>query len=667
MHKRILVISDRATGLWLEKAAPRCDDHFAVLALGLNGESVWYLNQNKFDRIKSWEIVNLNAVAEAAQEKIRQFIPDFIYRFPKKEYSPGKNILRLFRLGKVNLWWFNKMSEKGAWGTRLIKRIYYIELIRRVFQRSSYQEIWVDLDDCLIVDALRKNQNQLCPIKIIGQVNKKTKLGFFEFWRKLLLNNFLFQGFYLLRWWAIKGLRLTGIDKIDPKAVLFFTFYPFFWTKPARFGRKELFFQDLPGKLKNKVPVYYATWLSLGLKEMWKNRKPIACDLKRLNMVMLESYLSFKDFILVFVDAINYVIKALVFSFAIYPKLKERFADLDVTNIVVDEFKRGFSSAEVITCLVMVRALRAAVRRTVPRALIYRVEFQPHERALIYATLGCCQTIAFQHQAIARNHLQYFFPREEMVAYYASKPYPDNLPLSNYYLVAGTYPFTTLKNDGFPEDVLAICGPVRYAGLVEYIKKRETKLALRHKYGFGERENIFFLASPVTREEVISLLLALLPALKEIQPEVLILIKSHPVVKFDDDIVQMINKILPTLKYKILSDDINTNDYLSLSDALILSGTTLGIEAICLGVLPLLFENYSTFSLNPLLEIKDACLCIKNAEEFKRAILAVVEKDEKTMAVRRHWPEAIRKLFYDIETDAGARFVEILQEKGVLP
>ena len=99
---------------------------------------------------------------------------------------------------------------------------------------------------------------------------------------------------------------------------------------------------------------------------------------------------------------------------------------------------------------------------------------------------------------------------------------------------------------------------------------------------------------------------------------------------------------------------------------MILTATTVGIEAISLGTIPIFFENNSTFSLNPLLEITNSYLSVKNTQELREALFSVINNNTRIREVRKHWPEAIRKLFYNVEEDPNVTFCSFLKKYGVL-
>jgi surface carbohydrate biosynthesis protein (TIGR04326 family) len=450
-------------------------------------------------------------------------------------------------------------------------------------------------------------------------------------------------------------------ERIPRKSVLFFSFFPYFWIKSSKSGFFENFFRSVPKQISKWAPVHYAVWFTLSNPFLiCKQRKEIRKNFCQLNMISIESYLSLKDFVYVFLFSIHYIGKILKYRFNIQPKVKVFYEGSNITNIVVEELNQSLFSSEIFRGILMMKSIENMVSKNAISALIYRIEFQPYERAIEYGAADRCMTIAFQHQAIGRNHLQYFFPKIEITQCYSDKNNLDNLPLPDKILVTGEYPFEILKNAGFHEKDIGICGPVRYAGLVEYKKSGKTKSEIRKKYGFKDNQHIFLIASPSVKEEMLNLILSLVHALKE-NNNFIFLFKSHPVYKFDKEVVDIINEFYPKMNYSFLTDDVNLNDYLVLSDALILTATTVGIEAICLGTIPILFENNSTFSLNPLLEIKNSYLSVKNSQELKEALFSVINDDAKILELKKHWPEAIRKLFYNIDEDPNAKFSSFIK------
>ena len=73
--------------------------------------------------------------------------------------------------------------------------------------------------------------------------------------------------------------------------------------------------------------------------------------------------------------------------------------------------------------------------------------------------------------------------------------------------------------------------------------------------------------------------------------------------------------------------------------------------------------NVSTFSLNPLLEIRNAYIEVRDSEELKGAIDSISKQDDRFMEISRQWPESIRKMFDNVTDDPDKKFFELISEK----
>ncbi|MFA4905550.1 MAG: hypothetical protein WC645_03505 [Candidatus Margulisiibacteriota bacterium] len=660
MGKRVLVITDKIDGYWLGKMAE--GDSYDLLTLGFNGEVFRHVNREKIGRVK---VINIGEYADKAQEKVRKYIPRFIYEFPRRELGNGKTIIKYFSYGKINFWWFNKMSEKGGWGTPLINRIYHLELVDRISSLNTYQELWVEVNDPAFVKLLRDNQKIFGTVKVVAgskarRINKSVKYLLRVMW------NIFGQQINIFMRRFILGLRRAK-TQVEDRAIMLFTLFPYFWSKPSGPKRTELFYRSLFGRIKEKHEVYYLAWLTTPWLAFWGESKNLAEQMRAGNIIVLELYLKPLDFLRILFASLIYLKKIVVFHLSWRNKIREYYGKYDITSIVLDEYDYFLVAPEIILSLSIAYAADSFLSGNRAACIIYRNEFQPHERGLLYGARKHCLTIGFQHQAIAKNHLQYVFLPEEIKHYYDNRESPESLPLPDKHLVAGEYPFKVLTAGGFPGADIDICGPVRYAKMVECIKTILPKYDLRLKHQFNNDDNIFLIAAPVVKADAINFAVGLAQAVKgKPKNNMLFLVKSHPVTKYDTLISDIVTGLNPSLSLRFLPDNIDLNDFIGISDAVILTGSTVGLEAICLGTLPILFENHHSFSLNPLLEIDDSYLTVTDEKELASAIDLVVKHKHEMQAIKDQWPDAIRKMFYDVNTDPEERFMQLLGKYGVI-
>lgn len=672
MNKRILIITDKLDSCIINEAIrnKENDSGYDILSLSLDKEANIYLNENKFSKIESLHVVDASLFSESIRGDIREYIKSLLYRLPREEFIPNTSIFKLLQRRRFNLWWFLEMSEKSI-KTPFTKRIYSFEIIRRTISNKPYQELWVELEDKEITTLLRRNSRKLPPLRFFGasKAGIGKSLGEYIrelFWIRLFINMARTQISCFFRYLVIKLTGLGNDFDLKKNSVVFFSSFPYFWSKSKDSGLIEIFYRNLPVKIKELTPAYFDVWLTtLGPCKLWSDRRKIRENFKEMNIKALESHLTLRDFISNGFFSIGYILTLINYYFRFRPGVREYYHDYDVTNIVTADLNNSLTSLVVFDCKLLMMCCERLARNNKLSALIYRMELQAIEKAVLYGVNRHTLTVAFQHNAFSKDHLQYFFHPDEIENIRRNNAHPNQMPLPDKFLVTGEYAFEVLRGNGIAAGDIGICGPVRYPALREYDKVRPTRDHLRDKYGLKDQNHIFLITFSYEKGSAINLMISLLQAVKDIASDALFLIKSHPLFKFEGQVVDIIRKIRPSLKYKILPDEINLYDYLALCDALILTPSTVGIEAIGLGVVPILFQINSLFSINHLLEVKDACLFTRTVPELKEAISSVIKDDEKIKEIRKNRPNAIKKLFYSLKEDADDKFCGYLKEYAV--
>ena len=161
MKKDILVVTDNTKANWLDGAIKENDRYrFHLLAVGMNPEVVKYYNKDKCEQLSSLDLLDMSNTVQPSQERVRRFVPQFIYEFSRKKLFKGGSLLDLLRVtGKYNLWWFMEMPEKGALRTPFIKRLYFAELIISMVRERRYHELWFDLNEADIKEFICCNSS----------------------------------------------------------------------------------------------------------------------------------------------------------------------------------------------------------------------------------------------------------------------------------------------------------------------------------------------------------------------------------------------------------------------------------------------------------------------------------------------------------------------------
>jgi surface carbohydrate biosynthesis protein (TIGR04326 family) len=346
--------------------------------------------------------------------------------------------------------------------------------------------------------------------------------------------------------------------------------------------------------------------------------------------------------------------------------LRASFAGFNVAPLVVNEIYRSMTSSEFFLDLLMMRAFEILTEQLPTRAVIYRVEFQPFEKAILYGIRGKSLAIAFQHSTFGRNYLPYFFVPGEIALYRSNGSESTHMPLPDLVFTTGAYALDVLERNGFPRASLDVCGPVRFARLSKYIRDRQTKAALREKLGLSMSKKVFLVMTSVVREESMSLLAALSFALGELDEAPYIVFKSHPAMPMDGEFKRLVVPTLSDGDYRVLPVDAPIYDYMSLSEGVILAGSTVCLEAMVLGAIPIVFESKVVFDAKSMAEIGQAVLQVSNHRELKKAIGWVSAGDKRVNEMRRFASQAVEAMFYRLDKNPNRQFVSLLEGHGII-
>jgi hypothetical protein len=320
---------------------------------------------------------------------------------------------------------------------------------------------------------------------------------------------------------------------------------------------------------------------------------------------------------------------------------------------------------EVFRDLLIVRAMQALSESSPLRGLIYRLEFQPFECALLYGIKGRTGAVAFQHSLFGRNYLPYFFVPGELSEKGAGAGARQAMPVPDLVLTSGSFGRDVMLANGLPAESVEVCGPVRYSELRRYLSRPRDRAGVRALLGVAAGATVLLVATAVSREEARSLFAALAATLPQ-GVEMQLLFKSHPALPLDQEFIRMVGGPTESAFCRILPPGTELYDALVASDAVVLTSSTLALEAVVLGVLPIVFDSGAVF--DPKAVEPDECggLLVRNAEELGGAIRQVVTRDPSLNALRTRWPDLVSQWLDRFEPDPDTRFVEILRKKGFL-
>jgi hypothetical protein len=653
---RRLLIFDQYDVRWLKRAmevtAP--GDEWDLLLLGLS--DLWFRRRfgNRLARLGTWQMINLTILAPEAQKRVNGFMLDFISKIPNQDLG-GQTLAQLLNAPEGNRWWYLETSEKSPFRTPLVGQLYRLALVRLSVEQSSCDEVWLALSEGPLMEAISGAENFPPVMRMIyvPPVNRKNK-SLFHFWLEAAISvgSFLFVRLLLvLMRWPKPGSAADA-------RLFFLSFYPYWWLNSFTDNATDRFFTVLP----NDVPSRFVVWLSHPLT-IWRHRRAAAKVAQTYGLIALQHFINLRDmFDLLSPDMF---LRLWRFERRLSRHLHAEFAGFDISELVRTDITRSLCSAELSLGKLFSRAFDNFARRFTASTLLYRVEFQPWENALLFGISKRMKTVGFLHSPFGKNYLPMRFASGELARYLSNENHCCNRPLPDGMLVSGPVGVDRLTEDGFPPERIAICGPQRQGNLLACLRQRMSRTELRYRLKLPTDGSVFFVAIAIDEADTEALFAALATVGTNIGDFHLI-VKPHPTKPPGDMVIQAALASVGKDRASVMPPKSNMYDYMAAADAMICVGSTIAFEAMALDVMPIVFENPATFAITSLAEFDSAMFIVRDATALRLAFVDVITNSERIQTKRRAWPEVLKYVFWDLETPLSEQMHRALARLRVL-
>lgn len=643
----VLVIADRPQARWGAAARKtRTAQTWTVLPLGTNGDVYQRANEAALAGVLSVRYVSPTPYSETAQTQVRDAVPLLVEQLAHTTDHRGAELRDSLRVGKTNLWWSLEFTEKSAFRGRWIQHLYTLAVARQAVAATPCDELWIDTDDAGLAHAFRHWAAAPCAVRVLDAPSEPSRAAFYAaFFQRLLRTG---SG-TLLRAWACR-LFLSQAKTSVQGSIAFFSFYPFFWDNAGTVQTQDRFFGEIPARLAAENLVTFLAWLDVSPLEIYRNARTLTDVFKTRKIRPLQALLDMRGFF----RAVHPRRLGALLAFSRRARHVKGidFQGFDIAGLWRQEINRCLTCRELWMDALIHESMTVLLETETPRCVALRSEFQPYEVALADACRGKAPLLGFQHAAIGRNHLSYRWSASEASARPAK---PD------YFICTGDYAADLFKSQGIPADRLGVCGPARYRSMFRYFQA--DRAALRRRHNLPVEAKVIFIGATVVWDEVRNILETLKAALANGGNATLYaLFKCHPAADFAAQISATMNRDLPGLAYRVLPHGVPTYEFIAASNALISAGSTLSLEALCLDVMPIVFEDTSRFSVNPMLEARGGVFAVHTAEELRQALDAIAEGRAVLQEKKREWPSIIRDYFLTLEGDPIDRFVECMAQ-----
>lgn len=663
MKNRLLIITDNVRTKWLISFKKKIKDgpfEIFILTLGITPEYFLRCNSQKREILKSFNFVKINEISKRAQERVGNFYINFVFELLRKVPAD------LFSYKGKNLWWFLEVTEKCPVRNRIICRLFYLELAKYAIESGQFQKIYLDLDDCFVAQSLLEAEP-----KKIQNINPNfwPKLLFYlspiPFLGRYLKNCFGIAVLFLLRAISLKLNRVKGVKPPLNKGLYFFTNYPFWWNKPFQDKANEKFFVSFPESLMPTHKIFYATWLfSLNPLKIFLKRSFLQRLFSKKNIVLMELFLKIRDKLDIL--SLNLFIWLLAVRKYFKKDFRYSYGTFAIEKFVYYEICRSLTHVELFNDFLMRRAFENFSHQCHPEALIYRIEFQPFEKAILAGVNRRYKVIAFQHSTLSRNRVSHFFSRDEIDFYLDPKNINMAMPLPDIIFSTAEHFKEIMQEAGFPSERIFICGPLRYQGLVNYLKQPKQREEIKKQMGFSNSELVFLVTTSWIRKEALALVSILIEVSDSMGEKLHFIFRSHPHIKFDRDIAKILKSAKPNFSYSFLIDQFPLYDTIYICEGLIQVLSTLSYEAMAMDRTAIIYENRHIFNFQSSEEVKASVPVVSSIDELRNAIYSVLEENRIQSCRPNRYSDIIKKIFYDLNSDPQARFKELLKMQGLL-
>lgn len=588
-------------------------------------------------------------VAESAAANVRARFPGWLWDWVS---ANGLLDLAIFD-GPTSWWWYAPLSEKSPSRSELVRQVYWLTLLRLLLEDGDYEHVrWVGCDRQLAEAAGSVVRAAGATFEMLAPQRQRMQLLF------LLARAVVRVPHRVLLWLVLRALGFGRVVMAGlPPDVFLFSQFPMLWER-APGDWAERMYGSWPGTLERagKIVAYPAI-SSAPLSQLVREGRQLAERSRQQRVWILDASLSLAATVRAYLP-VGLFVRYVRWRYACRGR-SVSYDGVDITALVWRELNRNVFGAAIGMNRVVAAGLRLLVRQLPSlRAIFHPFEYQPMERAVWGGakTVRDVAVIGLQTGLFTSNQMGFAFPKEEARIDRESwvlAPVPD-------FLVA----YGELPQRVFAERLgdLRVClaGPLRYPGLSAH--GAESLEAFRVSSGLPGDALFVALVTPANRDEALPLLHRTFAAFVD-QPNLYLLVKYHYHLLLDEEIARLTRR-WPGVRHRVFSS--NLYPLMRLSRAVICAGTSVGIEAIACGRMPLVYHHVGQMSPNPMLHVPDAVFFWQSAEELQLALRSTLSRDAAYLSRAAAWNDAVAAHLLTTDGSPDARLLEFLVSQEVL-
>ncbi len=647
---RRLLIADRYEARALQEIINRqsTEHEWDILLLGLSNGWFHWKYRHAADGPSPWRLVDPVPHLVEANERVGAFLVDLVARLPQMDLA-GETLGGLLDRPEGSLWWFLEMTEKGPFRGPLVTQLYLLAMARSVIERGGYAGVSVAIADGPLADVFRAASGATPPVVVHESAGVRP-----PWWdRSVPIRYWLHALVVVGRLAAIRLLLAlwgSSVRATTPGGVAAFTFYPAWWARPFSGEAADRFFSDRDGLTG------YLAWFT-SPRALWRYRRQAAAIVHARSFRPLQSQVRLTD-VLEMLSPGRFA-RVMRFERRLRPAVRAEFAGVEVGSLIGAELSRSMSATDWFLGPLIARAVCREVAVAAPRTVLYRLEFQPLENAVVRGLRGQSRAVGFLHYPFGRNYLSTRFAPGEVAQYLRGEDPRRDRPLPDGVIACGPVGIDHVAEGGYPRSRCAECGPQRFGRLLEYRRTHKGRAVTRAALGLPLHRRIYVVTLAIVEEDTEALFGALAGALDRTSDDLLV-VRPHPNRPQGDPALTESLSLLGTNRAILMDSGQDLYDHIVAADALVCIGSMIAFEAMALDRMPVAFDNPSSFAALSLGEFDDALFIARDDRDLHRALHAIGHDTDEVRAKRRHWPAMLGRVLGDLDTPLPAQLARAL-------
>jgi hypothetical protein len=585
--------------------------------------------------------------ADRAMELVRATFPGWLWQWAR---DSGVLALGTFE-GPISWWWYTPLSEMSPMRSPLLRELYWLALLRVLLEDRQIDRVaWYGGD----VELARVAASVAARAGVRFEANTAALPLQRRSWVAVArrIRSSLTQAC------LCATLRVIGFGSVRAEGVraVLYSRFPVLWETHATSWRERMF-GDWPDALERRgFSVLYAAVCTASIRQIltsarrWLER--CACQ----RVILIEALVAPRDFLRAHAD-LGFAIR-----FWWWRRARRQdpvvFDGSDVSHLFWREVDANAMSPEVPYNATLASGMRRLLALLPDaRVVCLPFEYQPMERAVWTGAQHSTPraVVGLQTGVYTSNQMGFAFPREQVRI---DRSDPLRSPLPDVLAAYGELPYRIFA-ERLGADRVCLSGPVRYPTLATPIDFDRTEFCATHD--LPTAATFVLVTTSTVRAESLPMLEGAFMAAAALQ-DMFLLVKFHYHLTLHDEVGRLARRY--GVRYHVF--DANLDELMMLAVATVCGGSSIGIEAIVRGCMPVVFRSARQLVANPMMEVPSAVFFWQTADDLATALVSILRRDDAYSRRRCAWTEAVRAHLWPLDGQADARLFDFLRAHGHL-